>query len=492
MRKVGRQESRRQLLKIAAVAACIFRCAMVLLVSAPIPTRTMGAEASGDELQTWIAEKAIAVRTIDPADEDFSDLEPLVNAIGTAEVVQLGEVSHGAGNSFSAKVRLIKFLHRRMGFDVLVWESGMHGMRQAQAGMRAGDDALAAGQQGIFPIWSHTEEVRPLFEYVKASQLSTRPLEMAGFDMQFTAPKAREHFAADLRALVAAVPQPAIRRQAQEFVEEALTSHERLEDPKLESKSEDVEKLRTATGALLKLIADHRALFAQTQGSRETSFMECAIENLRTDGEGQLDLSPVSTGRTNASFRNMDAYFSRRDGQNARNFRWLVEKGYPGRKIIVWAHNVHITYAHIGSRFSSIDVEARPGDLKPMGAYLHEWLGRKVYTIGLTTFEGSDGWVTSATPVPLPPVMKDSLESHLHAVGKPYLFLDLRRLSTFPDHPLRQRQSMRIFVPVVGADTAAPAQGNYTIDDITQIFDGVFYIDRTTPATLISRGEGPK
>ncbi|MGH9894114.1 MAG: erythromycin esterase family protein, partial [bacterium] len=68
----------------------------------------------------------MTVRSIDPADEDFKDLEPLIKAIGSARVVQLGEPSHGAGSSFAAKARLIKFLHRRMGFDVVAWESGLY------------------------------------------------------------------------------------------------------------------------------------------------------------------------------------------------------------------------------------------------------------------------------------------------------------------------------------------------------------------------------
>src|SRR6185437_6298205 len=60
---------------------------------------------SVDELQTWIAGHAVAVRTIDPSDKDFGDLEPLIDAIGSARVVQLGEPSHGAGSAFAAKVR---------------------------------------------------------------------------------------------------------------------------------------------------------------------------------------------------------------------------------------------------------------------------------------------------------------------------------------------------------------------------------------------------
>src|SRR6476646_1280732 len=74
----------------------------------------------------WLKEHAVGLRSIDPADEDFADLEPLRKVIGDARIVQLGEQSHGDGATFHAKARLIKFLHQKMGFDVLAFESGLY------------------------------------------------------------------------------------------------------------------------------------------------------------------------------------------------------------------------------------------------------------------------------------------------------------------------------------------------------------------------------
>src|SRR5215470_11480252 len=96
--------------------------------------------AAPDELQKWLSDHAMTVRSIDAADEDFNDLEPLIDAIGSARVVGLGEPSHGAGSGFAAKVRLVKFLHQRMGFDVLAWESGLYDVGLTRAAMRSKEE----------------------------------------------------------------------------------------------------------------------------------------------------------------------------------------------------------------------------------------------------------------------------------------------------------------------------------------------------------------
>ena len=74
----------------------------------------------------WLKQNAVNIRTIDPADEDFSDLMPLKKIIGDAQVVMIGEPNHFIGSVYLAKTRLIKFLHQDMNFDLLSFESGMY------------------------------------------------------------------------------------------------------------------------------------------------------------------------------------------------------------------------------------------------------------------------------------------------------------------------------------------------------------------------------
>jgi len=82
--------------------------------------------AERDPRVEWLAKSATRIRSLDPSDGDFSDLEPLRAALKGARVVMLGEQSHGDGTTFLAKTRLIRFLHEQMGFNVLAFESGLY------------------------------------------------------------------------------------------------------------------------------------------------------------------------------------------------------------------------------------------------------------------------------------------------------------------------------------------------------------------------------
>jgi len=87
-----------------------------------------------DELQSWIGKNAVGVRSIDPVDEDFKDLEFLADVIGAAQVVQLGEASHAGGNGFQAKARARKI------------PASAHGIRRPCVGGRNIRHAIGSGR----------------------------------------------------------------------------------------------------------------------------------------------------------------------------------------------------------------------------------------------------------------------------------------------------------------------------------------------------------
>jgi erythromycin esterase-like protein len=117
-----------------------------------------------------------------------------------------------------------------------------------------------------------------------------------------------------------------------------------------------------------------------------------------------------------------------------------------------------------------VHIEPKAGDMKPMGVFLADWLGRKVYTIGMTAYQGTDALVTGGPATIIPPPAADSLEGRLHALGRPFVFLDLRSGSG----PVRAPLSARI-----------PKYESVAVPDAGRIYDGIFYIDQMAPATKL-------
>lgn len=457
----------------------------------------------------------MTVRSIDAADEDFTDLNPLIEVIGTARVVQLGEPSHGAGSSFAAKVRLIKFLHQRMGFDVVAWESGLYELRLVQAGLRAGEDPVVAAQRGVFSVWSKAEEVRPLFEYAKATQSTVRPLDMAGFDMQITAGNVVERLAADLRAFVRALHDSKLRDNGSTLIEQAVAGYDRInarllarsrkhseltkagtagaalqeamkaweasEGAKLQPKNEDLRALVGSIDELLAMIRVNRASFEKAHGAKEVRFIEHALANMRGNGTNVYNRENADRAEGAAAVAAQSDGWNRRDTLMAANLRWLIEEEYAGRKIIVWGHNAHLMNVHFAADWKGVHAEPQPNGMKPMGAIVSEWLKDDVYTIAFTTYAGEDGWVNGQRRGPIAPAPECSLEARLHALGKPYVFLDFRAVKKKPNHPMRTPHSMR----VSGYGPPTGQYGNDVLPDPTAAFDAVFYVDQMAPANPI-------
>ena len=417
-----------------------------------------------DDAQRWLARHAAPIRSLDAADDDFRDLAPFAQAIGQARVVQLGEPGHGAGTCFAAKVRLIKFLHQRLGFDVVLWESGLYDVDLTEAALRAGEDPVAAARRGVFALWANAAEVAPLFGYAQDSLRGGRPLAMAGLDMQVSARGSVERFATDLRALAAGIGDAAARSRTAKLAEEMIAARARVFAA---MQPADLGALGSAVDGLLEALRAQRAPIAAGIGTARLRFMTEAIENVRADARNRVDRKQGSASPVELE--------NRRDARNAELARWLIDDVHAGRRIIIWAHNAHIMNAYYGADFRSVHLAPAPDRMKPTGVWLREWLGDDLYTLGTTAYAGVDQWAAGGKATTIDPAPEASLEERLHRLGHAQLFLDLRGAA-------RHR------VPALAALTTAriPKYDTVPLADIARPYDGLVYIDRMAAATRIA------
>ena len=114
------------------------------------------------------------------------DLQKFVESIGDARIVALGEQSHGAGSVFTLKTQLIKYLHKHHDFDLFILESGIFDVDKISKSALTGSSIKENAPGNIFYMYSKTDEVMPLFDYINAKITSDQPLNFVGFDSQHT------------------------------------------------------------------------------------------------------------------------------------------------------------------------------------------------------------------------------------------------------------------------------------------------------------------
>lgn len=314
----------------------------------------------------WLQDNHVAIRSSDPSDADFSDLQFLKPLIGTKRVVQLGESAHGTAEFSSVKARLIKFLHQEMGFEVVAFESGLFDCFRANERMdaRTGAQAMRACTAGVW----HTTEALALFEHIKSSRSTARPLALAGFDIQRTGNRVDFDRPAQLRQAIA-VFDPVLAEEA------FALDREWVETPDLAGYARaNGDRVSPSYVQLASTIAAHAAEIESAFPSRPG--LAAVLSASLASTPAYFDL--LRAGSTDP------AGLSLRDRGMADNMELLLQRLYPGKKVIVWAHNFHIerngaATAYPGSTFSSV---------RSMGSWLNERRAADLYTIGLFMVRG--------------------------------------------------------------------------------------------------------
>jgi erythromycin esterase len=316
----------------------------------------------------------------------------------------------------------------------------------------------------VFQIWKQSEQVQPLIEYWAGAATGAQPLELAGFDCQFTGRNSYDHFVADLRGQLAAI-------------------------------GSDIESdplWRNYRTILLNLARNYYYNNARPSRSQREDFftMHDRVEKELTDVETDPDpeesafwRQQIRSARTQAVrmwsidysdfYSNPDSLLNLRDRQMAENLVWLAEERYPGRKIIVWAATYHIV-----RNLSSIDVPAIPGlydGLVPMGQIVAEALGNEMYTIGFTASDGMAGTIFE-DPWPLNAPADGSLEDLLSQTSLDQLFVDYLGIK---DDGAWLRERIESW----------PLGYMEMVADWTQIMDGVIYTRTMTPSTRVTARE---
>jgi erythromycin esterase len=378
--------------------------------AAPATPADPNAPEEKEEWVRWIRRSHEPIRSLTSRSHD--DLRFLEGVLAGKRVVQLGESSHGVREFNQARVRLIRYLHEEQGFDVIAFESGLFECWRASG--NAGEaDPLVTMRSCVFGVW-HTAEVLELFEYIRETRGTSRPLILAGIDVQMSSSVA---------------PQ-----SSQEFLQQVVGARDAEYGRRLAALERDY---RAELGALWRAGARQGPDFASLNRFLPAydSLLVWADANLAAltaahggSPERAVVLRQLAFSRRQHIVESSDPDPIRRalarEVGMADNLDALLDRLYPGKKAMVWANNYHIQH----DRASLIPDNDRPreelGDFNTMGHFVKQRRGGELYTIGLFMYRGQGAHNTREI-YDVARAVSGSLESLGYRVRKEQFFLDL-------------------------------------------------------------------
>ncbi|MEO8621487.1 MAG: erythromycin esterase family protein [bacterium] len=417
-------------------------------------------------------------QTVLPLAGEADDFHRLMAMVGNAQLVLIGEASHGTHEFYKIRAEITKRLIREKGFGAVAveadWPDASRVNRFVLGGGSDVDAIEALGGFKRFPQWMwRNADVLDFVGWLKTHNAAQPSFDGVGF------------YGLDLYSLHASM--------------DAVLTYLRAVDPDAARRAEaryacfdhfgaDPQRYGYATSLGLTPSCE-RAVVDQLVDLRRS-----ASGYLRSDGPdaaGSLFFAEQNANVVANAERYYRAMFgSRASSWNLRDrhmadtldalIRYLSQRRVPPPKIVVWAHNSHLGDARATEM-------TRRGELN-VGQLVRERHGAAAVLIGFTTFEGSvtaaADWDQPAQCMQVRPALPGSVEALFHDVGMHNIMLDLVT-PTVAARALHAPRLERAIGVIYRPETER--QSHYFHASVASQFDAIFHYDVTRAVEPLER-----
>ena len=405
------------------------------------------------------------VHRLEGADRDY---DALMETIGDARLVLIGEASHGTQEFYRERARITKRLIDEKGFTAVAAEADwpdayrVHRYVSGQGRDGSARDALADFQR--FPTWMWRNiEVQEFIEWLRTYNDRRLDRSKVGF------------YGLDLYSLHASM--------------QAVLNYLEQEDRPA------AERARVRYACFDHFGEDSRRYgFAASYGLEESCEKEVvaqlvdlhrhAEDYLRRDGfvaedaffyaEQNARLVANAERYYRAMFQGRVSSWNVRDRHMAETLHALLthlRRRMSDPKLVIWEHNSHLGDAR-ATEMSEV------GEIN-VGQLVRERYGDDAVLIGFTTYEGTvtaaGEWDGPTEQKRVLPALADSYEAILHDIAIPNFLL------TWDDAPVREIFSERRLERAIGVIYAPQTErlSHYFYATLPEQFDAVLHFDRS-------------
>jgi erythromycin esterase-like protein len=420
-----------------------------------------------------------AVRPLTGAAEDY---DSLLDVIGDARVVLLGEATHGTHEFYRERARITERLIREKGFGAVAVEADWPDAYRVNRWIRGvgedrtGVDALGGFQR--FPRWMwRNREVLSFITSLRRHNLTAAPEDRVGF------------YGLDLYSLFSSI-EAVIGFLEQVDPEAARRARYRYGC--FEDFGEDSQAYGYAAEFGLGQSCEDQALQQLLELQRQAADLSNRDGKIPQDeffyAEQNARLVKNAEEYYRTMFRGRISSWNLRDRHMAETLeallRHLDQQGAP-HKIVVWEHNSHVGDARATSMGDS-------GEWN-VGQLSRERFGDQAFLLGFSTYSGTvtaaADWDAPAERKRVRPGLAGSWEALFHGVGYPN-FLVLLRENGAEVEALNQVRLQRAIGVIYRPESERVS--HYFEARLTEQFDALIHLDETRAVEPLDRTPGWK
>ena len=406
------------------------------------------------------------------------DFDPVMDLIGNAPFVLIGEASHGTHEFYRARAQITKRLINERGFNAVAVEADWPDAYRVNRFVRGvgqdvdSVDALRGFER--FPQWMWRNAdvldfVGWLRQHNDEQKFEDRKCGFYGLDLY--------SLNASIESVLAYLDK----------VDPEGAKRARHHYSCFEQFGKRVETYGYAAGLGLTPTCESAVIKELTELRRK------AMDYLQRDGQIAADAyfyaeqNALVVKNAEEYYRNMFrrevSSWNLRDNHMMETLvtltNHLTKKSAPA-KVVVWAHNSHLGDARATQM-------SERGELN-LGQLVREHFGNESVSIGFTTYDGTvtaaSDWDGPAERKTVRPGHPDSYEALFHEVDTPNFFLNLRDNADLAAH-LRNEKLERAIGVIYRPDTELVS--HYFSARLPDQFDGIIHYDRTRAVEPLER-----
>lgn len=412
------------------------------------------------EFISWINKKSIPIKTVE-AESGFDDLNNLKSLLADRLVVGLGEATHGTKEFFQMKHRMVEFLVKELGFNVFAIEASYSRCKYINDYVLRGIGNLdtATAIQGFW-VW-RTEEVRDLIKWIKEynDMNPDNKVSFVGFDLQVN----------DAAALK-------ISQIYHYYNNEKASEIDTLLKNVIHFESD-----RTSLAECKRLLSEIDKLILNLVNSKGEYLLSMTDSEFDDFLWNHRILHQYLLAYSYSVIPQNDSLSYYRDKFMAENIFSWIDILPKNSKIVVWAHNGHITFDNVYLGFPA------------MGKYLKEHLKEKYYSIGFDFQRGKfqsndrDSNPMTLTEFEIGDSGKNKLSSYFMKTNQNCSFIDFHNIDNKVAENWINNRKIGIYMMGSMFSNQLPASSYIVETKLAKAFDGMFVFKETSRAIPIQK-----